>query len=267
MVISDTVALVQDNQILSNRATNSPDVGVGGGIYALASTLRIVGNIISGNSLTDGSLGLGGGLYLHESQVTVDSNAIVGNQADATTDGRGGGIRLAYCPAFTLTNNIIAGNQAADYASGVGVAESAGWIGHNTVADNTGGDGSGVHVSLSSDAKLYGNIISGQAIGIVNGDWPASTVAAEYTLFEANTNDYTAGVTSLNPIPGPALLQPDYHIPLGSSAIDQVPPLAWLAWDIDGDLRPHNAASEAGADEILILHPYVYLPLVLRAAP
>ena len=222
-------------------------------------------NVISGNSLTVGALGLGGGLYLHESLVTVDSNAIVGNQADAASDGRGGGVRLAFCPAFTLTNNIIAGNQATTYASGVGVAESAGWIGHNTVADNTGGDGSGVHVSLSSDATLYGNIIYGQEIGIVNGDWPASAVAAEYTLFEANTNDYTVGVTSLNPIPGPALLQPDYHIPLGSSAIDQVPPLAWVAWDIDGDLRPHNVASEAGADEILILH--AYLPLTLRGAP
>ena len=265
MVISDTVALVQDNQILSNRATNSPGFAVGGGIYAFTSTLQIVGNVISGNSLTPGVAGYGGGLYLHESQVTVDSNAIVGNRADAAADGRGGGIRLAFCPAFTLTNNIIAGNQSTTYASGVGVAESAGWIGHNTVADNTGGDGSGVHVSLSSDAKLYGNIISGQAIGIVNGDWPASTVTADYTLFEANTNDYSAGVTSLNPIPGPALLQPDYHIPLGSSAINRVPPLAWVTVDIDGDPRPTSVWSDAGADErddVPLLT--CYLPLVLR---
>jgi hypothetical protein len=256
---------VQDNQILSNRATNSLDVGVGGGLYAYTSTLRIAGNIISGNSLTDGALGLGGGLYLHESLVTVDGNAIVGNQADAASDGRGGGVRLAFCPAFTLTNNIIAGNQAATYASGVGVAESAGWIGYNTVADNTGGDGSGVRVWLSSDAKLYGNIISGQAVGILNGDWPASTVAAEYTLFEANTNDYTAGVTSVSPIPGPALLQPDYHIAFGSGAINRVPPLSWVTVDIDGDPRPTSVWSDAGADErddVPLLS--CYLPLVLR---
>jgi len=84
-------------------------------------------------------------------------------------------------------------------------------------------------------------------------------------LFEANTNDYSAGVTSLNPIPGPALLQPDYHIPLGSSAINRVPPLAWVTVDIDGDPRPTSVWSDAGADErddVPLLT--CYLPLVLR---
>ena len=174
-------------------------------------------------------------------------------------------MRLAFCPAFTLTNNIIARNSATESASGVGVAASTGWIAHNTIADNTGGDGSGVHVSSGGDATLYGNIIVRQAVGITNSDWPASTVQADYTLFEANTNDYSPGVTSSNEIPGPALLKPDYHLSPGSGAIDQVPPLAWVAWDIDGEIRPLGAASDAGADEILML--YGYLPLVLRAAP
>jgi hypothetical protein len=268
MVISGTLALVQDNQIVGNRSTNSPQFGVGGGLYAYTSTVRIVGNTISENSLTTGAAGFGGGLYLHESLATVEGNTIVDNEADASTDGRGGGLRLAFCPAFTLTNNIIARNQATNYASGVGVAESVGRIAHNTIGDNTGGDGSGVHVSLSSDAALYGNIIRGQAIGIVNGDWPASSASAEYTLFEANTNDYTTGVTSLFEIAPPALLLPDYHIPLGSGAINRVPPVPWVTDDIDGDDRPTSVWSDAGADErddVPLLRSC--LPLILRGAP
>ncbi|MFN2243358.1 MAG: hypothetical protein ACK2U2_13795, partial [Anaerolineae bacterium] len=114
-------------------------------------------------------------------------------------------------------------------------------------------------------AKLYGNIIRGQAIGIANDDPPAGTVSAEYTLFEANTNDYTAGVTSLFEIPGPALLLPDYHLSSGSAAIDQVPPLPWVTSDIDGHHRPVGALSDAGADEVL--QPQAYLPVILREVP
>ena len=264
MVISDTVALVQDNWIIGNRGTNSSGFAIGGGVYAFSSTVRIVGNTISENSLTPGVLGYGGGLYLHESLSTVDGNTITDNKSGEGPQGRGGGVRLAFCPAFTFTNNIVARNTATEHASGVGVAASTGWIAHNTIADNTGGDGSGVHVSSSSDATVYGNIILGHAMGIANADVPGSTVTADYTLFEANTNDYGPGVTSLNEIPGPALLQPDFHLSTGSGAIDQVPPLAWVEVDIDGDRRPVRLLSDAGADEDLVL---VYLPLILREAP
>ena len=264
LVISDTVALLKGNQIIGNRATNSPGAGIGGGLYTYTSTVRIIANTIGENSLTPGMMGLGGGLYLHDSLTTVDGNLIVDNKADAASQGRGGGVRLAFCPAFTLTNNIIARNAATEHASGVGVAESTGWIAHNTIADNTGGDGSGVHVWLTSTATVYGNIILGHTVGITNADAPTSTVTAEYTLFEANANDYGPGVTSSHEIPGLALLLPDYHLATGSDAVSQVPPLAWVAWDIDGDPRPVGLLSDAGADEYLRL---LYLPLALREWP
>ena len=268
MVLSDTIALVQDNLITGNRGTNSPDFAAGGGAYVFTSTVRIVGNTIVENSLTSGPAGYGGGLYLHYSASTVDGNTVTDNKAGEGPDGRGGGVRLASCPAFTLTNNIIARNHTTAFASGVGVAESMGWIAHNTIADNTGGDGSGIHVWLASTATVYGNIILGHTVGITNADAPASTVQAEYTLFEANTNDYGPDVTSLNEIPGPALLLPDFHLATGSGAINRVLPVPWVAWDIDGDARPTSVWSDAGADErddVPLLK--CYLPLVLRAAP
>ncbi len=265
MAISNTVALVEGNEITRNRATNAPDVGLGGGIYAYTSTMRIVGNFVSENTLTAGDLGIGAGLYLNDSLPLLDGNTITDNEADGATMGRGGGLSLNYCPVFTLTNNIIARNWASQYASGVAVAESTGWIAHNTIANNTGGDGAGVRVYANGHLTAYGNIIYGHEWGIYCEDSPfapPSTATADYTLFEANTNNYTPSVISTNEILPPALLLPDYHIPLGSNAIDQVPPLAWVTRDIDGHPRPAGAAADAGADERPLMF---YLPLVLRA--
>ena len=70
-------------------------------------------------------------------------------------------------------------------------------------------------------------------------------------LIEANTNDVSSDVTNLNEIPGPALLLPDFYLSSGSDSISKVPPLAWVAADIDGDRRPVGLLSDAGADEYL----------------
>jgi hypothetical protein len=272
MVISDTVALVEDNTIAGNLATNSPgSLAVGGGVYVYTSTVRIRGNAISDNSTNHsqypGPTGFGGGVYVQDSLLTLDGNTITDNQANAATQGRGGGVRLVDCPVFTLTNNIIARNAATQLGSGVGAAASTGWLAYNTIADNTGGDGSGLHVSSdvpTPEVKAYGNIILGHITGIVNEDVgaiPRATVMADYTLFEANTTNYSPYVTSDHEIPGPALLLPDYHLSLGSSAIDEVPPLDWVTRDIDGQPRPLWAASDAGADEHAVA---IYLPVILR---
>ncbi|MGC9334767.1 MAG: right-handed parallel beta-helix repeat-containing protein, partial [Anaerolineae bacterium] len=270
MVIWDTLAVVEDNEIVGNRATNSPALAVGGGIYVYTSTVRIAHNTIVTNS-TDhssypGYAGFGGGLYLQDSLPVLDGNTITGNEANATDQGRGGGVRLVSCPAFTLTNNLVSQNSASQLGSGVGVAGGAGWLGHNTIADNTGGDGSGLYVAGNASgegtAMLYGNIIHGHTVGIAIEPAHAGTVTAHYTLFEANATDYGAEVTSLDEIPPPALLLADYHLSLGSSAIDRVPPLAWVTLDIDGDPRPNGPGSDAGADEALLMR--VYLPLILR---
>ena len=174
--------------------------------------------------------------------------------------GRGGGVRLVACDLFTLTNNIIARNQASQYGSGVAIAtESTGTLSHNTIADNQLGDGVGVYVNVSGDVALLSNIIAGHTTGIANGG--GANVEADYTLFEANGMDYSAGVISTNEIAGPAALLADYHIGSGSNAIDQAPDLSWLTWDIDGHPRPLGPAWDIGADE----HgSRIYLPLVMR---
>jgi hypothetical protein len=269
MVISGTVALVEDNTIAGNRATNSPGVALGGGIYVYTSTVRIADNAISDNSTNHGEYpgpsGFGGGLYVEDSLLTLDGNTITDNQANADTQGGGGGLSLSFCPAFTITNNIVARNSASQWASGIAAGnDSTGRLAHNTIADNTGGDGVGVRAYAETNAMLYGNIIRRHQVGILNDDspvWPPSTVTAYYTLFEDNATNYGPKVTSLYEIPGPALLLPDYHLSLGSSAIDQAPPLDWVTRDIDRQRRPLWAASDAGADEHAVA---IYLPVILR---
>ena len=262
VVLSGTVASLVENQILANRATNSNEVGLGGGLFSWISTVEMVGNTLSQNSLTPGDTGFGGGAFFEESRATLDGNVIVGNEAADGFDGRGGGVRFNWHSVFTMTNNIVAENSASRWASGIGLALSSGQIVHNTIVQNTGGDGSGVHLMSGSSAVLYGNIIASQMVGIWNADVPTSTVTADYTLFENNANNYV-GVTSTNEVAGPALLQPDYHLDPTSGAIDEVPPLAWLDHDIDGDRRPVLALSDVGADEAPA--PYkIFLPVVMR---
>lgn len=265
IAISGTLATVQDNWIVGNRGTNADEMGAGGGIYGFRGTLRIEGNTVAENRATPGDWGFGGGLYLEDTLLTLEANTIVDNKAADGIHGRGGGVRITFCPAFMLTNNIVARNSASDLGSGIGIAgNSTGELSHNTIAENRIGDGVGVHVASNSDVVMYSNIVVSHTVGITNADLAGSSVGAKYTLFEGNLLDYGPGVGSTYEVAGPAALGPNYHLGSGSGAIDQAPFLAYVTTDIDGDPRPIGAAPDVGADE----RPYyLYLPLVMRDGP
>jgi parallel beta-helix repeat protein len=254
MAISGGQTTVQDNRILDNDGTNGENEGVGGGIYALGGTLHIAGNTIADNRASGDEWGHGGGAYLQVTSLSMAGNTIVDNVAAGGSHGRGGGMRIVSCPAFTLTNNIIARNEASELGSGIAIADnSVGNLAHNTIADNSSGDGVGIHVDLNSTATLINNIIVSHTVGIANADPGTSAVNASFTLFEANTTDYTTGVGSGNEVAGPAALLSNYHLSVGSNAVDQGLMLAWVTDDIDGDLRTYGAAPDVGADEVSCL--------------
>ncbi len=260
---SGSHSIIQDNWIVGNGGTNgiSGALGAGGGVYSFLGTLQITGNTIADNYTTQGNAGFGGGLYLEQVTSWLDGNTILDNEAIASLFGRGGGIRLNNCPAFTLTNNIIARNEASELGSGVAIALSVGQLAHNTIAENLTGDGIGVRVdSAGSEVVLTNNIIASQTVGISNTNPGGSAVGANYTLFEGNGTDYGAGVNSTYEVPGPALLLSNYHISPGSAAID-AGMNAGVFTDIDGDSRPIGPAPDVGADEVWLR---VFLPLVLR---
>lgn len=264
IAISNSVVTVQDNWIEQNAGATAPHaVSAGGGLYVYQGAPRLTNNVLLSNT-AGGNTGLGGGLYAETAVIVADGNMVIANQAAGTVSGRGGGIRLNQCTAFTLTNNIIARNVVSTTGSGIaifgGPAASGGCaLAHNTVAGNRGGDGTGVQVSTLT-MTLYNNLIVSHTLGISNAT-PASVIYAHFTLFEGNGLNYSSGVTSLNPVAGPAGLLPDYHLAVGSGAVDHATPLAWVSRDIDGDVRPIGPASDVGADERRV---EVYLPVVLR---
>jgi hypothetical protein len=269
VAISGSLATVQDNWIVDNTGTRatSGSGGVGGGIFGHRGTLYIAGNTIAENHTSAGDWGLGGGLYLLETRPWLEGNTILDNEAAAGIHGRGGGMRIWDCPTFTLTNNIVARNDASESGSGVLIeSNSTGRLYHNTIADNLAGDGVGVYVNSGSDVVLYNNIVVNHTVGITIADPPTSSVGAKYTLFESNGTDYGPGVGSSYEIPGPAALLADYHLGSGSGAINQAPNLNWapVNVDIDGDPRPIGPARDVGADEAWL---WRFLPLVTRGYP
>ena len=266
MVISNSLVIVQNNLLIQNTAATAPSsAGAGGGAWVYQGAPRIVENDVLSNTTGGGLVGTGGGFYLEEATPTVERNTILGNRAVAALWGRGGGVRIAFSPAFTLTNNIIARNEANERGSGVAIAaNSVGTLVHNTIADNAAGDGIGVYVNSASSVTLYNNIIVNHTVGITNADVAGSAVGAKYTLFEGNGLNFGAGVNSTYEVAGPAALLANYHLGSGSGAIDQAVSLTGVTNDIDGDPRPIGTASDVGADEAWLR---VYLPLVIRQYP
>jgi uncharacterized repeat protein (TIGR01451 family) len=154
----------------------------------------------------------------------------------------------------TLLNNLVADNQASIGGSGLSVFESPSRLLHNTIARNTGGDGSGVHVASNSTAELVNTILVGQRIGVYASS--SSSADMEGTLWGsgtwANTMDRAGPITHTDDQTGdPAFVDPDngdYHIGVGSAAIDAGVD-AGVSTDIDGEPRPAGAGFDIGADE------------------
>jgi len=252
IAISNSQVIVQDNWIAQNAGASAPDAnGVGGGVVVLYGAPRFLSNHILSNTansnVTGGDMGFGGGLFLEEARPWLDGNVIQGNRATGVFAGRGGGVRIASCPAFTLTNNIVARNAVSSTGSGIAIHSSTGRLAHNTIAENRTGDQVGVLVESSGIVTLTNNIIVSQSVGISRTS--GTTVVAQYTLFESNGLNYAAGVNNTNQVAGPAALFPNYHLRSMSGAIDHATPLAWVTSDVDGEARPIGALPDVGADE------------------
>lgn len=289
-------ATLSGNVIMSNTAGT---VGSGGGLSLNHSDVTVSGNTVAGNVGGPGNCSQGGGFHVSHGAVTVTGCTVRGNVAQTPGLGPGGGFSVGYADALTLdgnsiinnsaelgsgvfvslgstvtlTNNIIAGNQAMAAGEGMRVYGSAGapstvTLLHNTIADNPGPGGAGLSLWGENVAlTLTNNIIAGHAVGITNSNPVSSTVTADHTLFYNNTTDYGPGVSSANEVTGdPRFVNPaslDYHIGLHSAATDQAVDIG-VTTDIDGDARPAPAGThpDLGADEIA--QQWVYLPLILR---
>lgn len=292
------------SQIVRNTASTA-GVGWGGGLYLQAGNLAewavVTGNVFEHNTASTGSDGQGGGMYLWQyatlsenvfrqnsageatspgsggalymwevNGATLEANRFLNNTAsESGSYGYGGAIYGSARVAFTMTNNLLAGNDA---SAGDGLRLATwdpaylvrGVLVNNTLADNdagTGGEGiwAGSYVSLT----LTNNIIAGHAVGVTNTTPSSSSISADTNVFW-NTSDPIVGSNAIQQDP---LLLPSYHLSEGSPALDAGLTIPWLTTDLEGNPRPEPGGSDYDIGAFEGVRCEVLLPLVLQNYP
>lgn len=239
------VALI-DNTIMSNTAQRD-----GGGMWIYEGYSMLADNTISGNTAQNG-----GGVYGYGSDDWV-GNTISGNRAEYY----GGGLVLFHTSTFD--NNVVSNNGLASTGYGSGMYGGGNLrLRHNTFARNTGGDGSGLHLTNDSTLAMTNTIMVSHTVGITVA--AGSTATLEATLW-GNDVDWGGSGAVITGASGniwgdPAFVNPDgwdYHIGPASAARDAGVD-AGLESDIDGYPRPAGKGFDLGADEypgpVLMLH-------------
>ncbi|RMF30989.1 MAG: hypothetical protein D6759_10850, partial [Chloroflexi bacterium] len=239
-----------DVRLHDNQAQQS-----GGGVYLLGS---LASSAITNTHVYSNLAGWdGGGMFLNLSLggASLFGNYLYGNQA-----GRDGGGLFASLGggSFDSINDVFAGNRATRAGSGVLLSSGGGdtfRIKHATLARNTGGDGSGIHVALTSTVQVSNTVIVSHTVGVTVAQGSKATL--QNTLWSSGTTwanaTNWAGDGTINTIADyggdPAFVAPDlydYHIQAGSAAKDKGMN-AGVATDIDG--QPRDASPDLGADE------------------
>jgi uncharacterized repeat protein (TIGR01451 family) len=242
----------------------------GGGLFVFYSNATFHDNFISENTASGTNVGgNGGGMYLCESDdATLTSNVVSGNTAMGEYGG--GGLFLCSNPA-TLVNNLVAHNRAQASGSGIYISVDGLHVSprlfHTTIVSNTGGDGSGIHVSNPYDpyahrpsgiVTMTNTILVGHRVGIsVTANQRAELIATLWGAGDwANDVDWGGAGTvvtgTINVWGDPAFLDPgagDYHIGLTSAAIDRAVVVGAVD-DMDGEARPQGIGYDIGADEV-----------------
>lgn len=252
--LADTGFTLQNNEIADNRA--GKDVAYGGGVAVLGEQpLTIRGNRVVHNVAGD-SDGEGGGIYIHGTVAgIVGGNHILENSATLDGEGRGGGL-LLQAGIFTVTNNIVAANEAVNGTGMLVCGETTPqsvqiYLHHNTVADH---DGYGVEVGDYASLDGYNNLFANNTVGITR---TSSMLGYQLThkraLFWPDVGGSVPGVDPL--VGNPAFVDAanyDYHLQATSAAIDAVPTIWHMVnTDIDGQTRPYpnSGLDDIGADE------------------
>ena len=263
VALSQTTAVLMENEFWNNGATNAANTGgAGGALYAYQSHLPLVsGNLFRGNYASTSVMASGGALYLQESDFVLDRNLILDNAAMGTTYGRGGGVRIALCSPFTLTNNVVARNRASEKGSGIAILASNGALAHNTIAQNYEGVGVGIEIE-GGRVALTNTILVSHVLGLNVND--SSSMSANVTMVGtlwgagawSNATDHggsgslSIGGANLWQLPGfVAPAQWNYHLSADAPALDMGVD-GPLDHDLDGDPRPVGSHPDLGADEM-----------------
>jgi Right handed beta helix region len=193
---------------------------------------------VSGNS--------GGGISAQGGTLTVTQSTVSGNS--------GGGISVMNA-TFDITNNFIYRNGDSDGGGDFGgvslnVATASGnRFEFNTVVDNHARAGGATVGGVRCDVTglaLANNIIARNDISRNVNATNANVLAAGACTYPSSIRDVSvSGLLFAEPEQAPY----NYHLLVGSSAIDQSTTTSTVTVDADGDTRPQGAQKDIGADE------------------
>jgi hypothetical protein len=252
-----TTAVVSDTRIADNssQAFSSFGVSCGGGIGLAngATASMLDGNVFHANlAEAHGGGARGGGLCLYEENaITVTNNLLADNDAqDVVGWILGGGGIYANAPAVQLVNNTIVENRTT--GNGGGVYLQAGVLLNTIVVSNTASaDGGGVYWGGGSAdfGDVWGNTCFAAGCG---ADYAASGLGPPANDISQDPEFISSGG-----------LGAFYHLRWSSPCIDVGvgPGPAIPNHDFDGEPRPWGPAWDMGFDEVL--PHFMYLPAVL----
>ncbi|MGC9396202.1 MAG: NosD domain-containing protein, partial [Anaerolineae bacterium] len=236
------------NQIRHNTAYG------GGGVFLEFETAAVIGNVFEGNAATGGGGGVaGGGIFLLVSDATVDRNEFKFNTAE-----RGGALGFQGGNA-KIYNNLIYDNQASQCGNAVYTFGASPYLAHNTIAYNSGGDGSAICATywepFDQAWDIVNTIIYGESVGINASG--AITIHLDHVLWYNTpvtvTTDGTATILAQNQLTdNPLFVYPDtrdFHLTAGSPARDGGMAMPDVLEDIDWQSRPMGWGYDIGADE------------------
>jgi len=300
-------ALIENNAITANRFCGD------GAITASFSDATIRNNTISENSqvLCSGGVGGAGVSIQGAGSVQLLNNLITGNTHDSEAGGvalfaagtptvignvindnvgwLGGGMSIENVSDATITNNIIAGNRAAQ-GGGIYVTVPYGARGplvvNNTIAANQANTGLAVYAQgFDAQATFVNDILVGNGPASVvecNGDYdPNPPIFRFNDVYNGGTGPAFAGACAgLAGVDGnisadPSFVDPaggDFHIRRGP-AVDAGTNNGAPANDIDGDPRPLDgngdgvAIVDIGADEIPLSADTIPPSITCSASP
>jgi parallel beta-helix repeat protein len=267
-----SAATIRGNLIWRNSQSGCTGGSGGGGISVRgAGTAQVLDNVISGNR--HGSWG--GGISLFAAGTpTISGNTISNN---VSGDG-GGGMWIVNHSDALITNNLIVGNHADGDGGGVYWAVGQGYPGpsfvNNTVADNTGVDGSGIYSDgFDTATVIQNNVVSGSGSGSAvecAGTRTQAQPVIEYNdVFNPGGPRYGGRCTDQTGQNGNIAADPlfvasgkDYRPQLSSPLLESGLNAGAPSVDIDGNVRPYDAdrdgaaSVDIGADELAPLMSY-----------
>ncbi len=198
-------------------------VNVAGGSSLLLSRVKVHGS-------GDVAVVAGGSLTITRSQIYANTS---------------GGISIPDNTTFYLANNFIFNNGSAGaMVGGVAIGKSTGQstFEFNTVVGNDAKSGGEGGVSCASTGfRAPNNIIAGNQLG-------GQAASLDANVGTTPTCDFT-GSAIQNDLTSFDFDVPDFHLELGSTAIDASTVPSLVTEDIDGQVRPNGSAKDLGADE------------------